>query len=177
MNIEKEYFQTENDANIAITKIREILTMPKPYKRISELPELIQKIQNVYAKLLMQKREEVIGEIQAAMGEIHHTANVKQGDIVQHADITLMEKRNIAERTGELTTLDAMKIQIGNIRRQYLQKLVVVAKPVIDTVTINRSTVCHTVQLKSEEDVDKYVAEIKKTLLQKLNGHDVLHII
>lgn len=177
VNIEKEYFQTENDANIAITKIREILTMPKPYKRISELPELIQKIQNVYAKLLMQKREEVIGEIQAAMGEIHHTANVKQGDIVQHADITLMEKRNIAERTGELTTLDAMKIQIGNIRRQYLQKLVVVAKPDIDTVTINRSTVCHTVQLKSEADVDKYVAEIKKTLLQKLNGHDVLHII
>ena len=44
-------------------------------------------------------------------------------------------------------------------------------------VTINRSTICHTMQLKSEADIDRYVAELKKSLLQKLNGHDVLHII
>ena len=42
---------------------------------------------------------------------------------------------------------------------------------------MSRSTICHTMQLKSEADVDKYVAEIRKTLLQKLDGHDVLHII
>ena len=177
LDTEKEYFQTESDAIAAISKIKEILAMPKPYKRISELPELVQTIQNVYEKLLVQKREEVIGEIQAAMGEIHQTADVKQGDIVQRADAVFIEKRTAAEHAEKLTSLDAMKIQIGNIRQQYLQKLLVVAEPDIDMVTINRSTICHTMQLKSEADIDRYVAEIKKSLLQKLNGHDVLHII
>lgn len=175
---EKEYFQAEDNALSAIVKIREILAMPKPYKHISELPELVQQVQDTYAKLLMQKREEVLGEIRAAMGEIHQTADtLKQGNIVQRADAALTEKRTAAEHAEKLTSLDAMKIQIGNIRQQYLQKLVVVAEPDVDTVTMSRSTICHTMQLKSEADVDKYVAEIRKTLLQKLDGHDVLHII
>ena len=175
---EKEYFQAEDNALSAIAKIREILAMPKPYKHISELPELVQQVQDTYAKLLMQKREEVLGEIRAAMGEIHQTADtLKQGNIVQRADAALTEKRTAAEHAEKLTSLDAMKIQIGNIRQQYLQKLVVVAEPDVDTVTMSRSTICHTMQLKSEADVDKYVAEIRKTLLQKLDGHDVLHII
>ena len=175
---EKEYFQAEDNALSAIAKIREILAMPKPYKHISELPELVQQVQDTYAKLLAQKREEVLGEIRAAMGEIHQTADtLKQGNIVQRADAALTEKRTAAEHAEKLTSLDAMKIQIGNIRQQYLQKLVVVAEPDVDTVTMSRSTICHTMQLKSEADVDKYVAEIRKTLLQKLDGHDVLHII
>lgn len=174
---EKEYFQAEDDALAAVARIKEILAMPKPYKRISELPELVQKMRDVYAKLLMQKREEILGEIQAAMGEIHQTADVKQGDIVQRADAALTEKRTAAEHAEKLTNLDAMKIQINNIRQQYLQKLVAVAEPDVDTVTMPRSTICHTMQLKSEADIDKYVAEIRKTLLQKLSGHDVLHII
>lgn len=175
---EKEYFQAEDDALSAIAKIREILAMPKPYRRISELPELVQRVQDTYAKLLVQKREEVLGEVRAAMGEIHQAADtLKQGKIVQRADASLTEKRTAAEHAEKLTSLDAMKIQISNIRQQYLQKLVVVAEPDVDTVTMSRSTICHTMQLKSEADVDKYVAEIKKTLLQKLDGHDVLHII
>ena len=175
---EKEYFQAEDNALSAIAKIREILAMPKPYKHISELPELVQQVQDTYAKLLAQKREEVLGEIRAAMGEIYQTADtLKQGNIVQRADAALTEKRTTAEHAEKLTSLDAMKIQISNIRQQYLQKLVVVAEPDVDTVTMSRSTICHTMQLKSEADVDKYVAEIRKTLLQKLDGHDVLHII
>lgn len=176
INNEKEYFRTENDALTAAYKIKEIIGLPNPYKRISELPELIQTVQSAYKKLLVQKRKETISEIQAAMGEIHQTADIKQSDIVQRADTSLTEKRTAAENAERLTMLDAMKIQIGNIRQQYLQRLVV-AEPDIDTVTMNRSTVCHTMKLQSEADIDEYVAEIKKTLMDKLNGHDVLHII
>ena len=177
VNAEKEYFQTEDDALAAVTKIKEILANQKPYKRISELPELVQTIRDAYARLLAQKLEEVKAEIQAAMCEIHQTADIKQADIVQRADTALTEKRTSAENADKLTSLDAMKIQIGNIRQQYLQKLAVVAEPDVDTVTVNRSTVCHTMKLKSEADIDEYLAEVKKTLMAKLSGHDVLHII
>jgi len=177
VNEEKEYFQTEDNTLAVVEKIKQIIAMQKPYKRISELPELIQTVQEDYQKLLSQKREEVIGEIQAAMGEIHQTADIKQGDIVQRADDALTEKRTATENADKLINLDAMKIQIGNIRQQYLQKLVVVDEPDIDTVTMSRSAVCHTMKLQSEADIDEYIAEVKRTLMDKLNGHDVLHII
>ena len=176
-NAEKEYFQTEDSALSAIAKIREILAMTKPYRRISELPELVQIVSDSYASLLTKKREEVKAEIQAAMGEIHQTADIRQAEIVQRADNALTEKRTATENADKLTNLDAMKIQIGNIRHQYLQKLAVVAEPDTDTVTVNRNTVCHTMKLKNEADIDEYLAEIKKILMDKLNGHDVLHII
>ena len=174
---EKEYFRTEDKALAAVAKIREILGNQKPYKRISELPELVQTIRDVYAGLLAQKREEVKAEIQAAMGEIHQTADIRQADIVQRADNDLTAKHTAAEHAKKLTSLDAMKIQIGSIRQQYLQKLAVDAEPDLDTVTVSSSNVCHTVKLKNEADIDEYLAEVKRTLMDKLNGHDVLHII
>ena len=177
VNAEKEYFQTEDNALMAIAKIKEILANQKPYKRISELPELVQNVRDAYARLLIQKREEIKTEIQTAMGEIHQTADIKQADIIQRADNALTEKRTAAENADKLTSLDAMKIQIGNIRQQYLQKLAVVAEPDIDTVTVNKNLICNTAKLKSETDIDQYLAEIKKKLMQKLDGHDVLHII
>ena len=79
VNEEKKYFRQRTILFAVVEKIKQIIATQKPYKRISELPELIQTVQEDYQKLLSQKREEVIGEIQAAMGEIHQTADIKQG--------------------------------------------------------------------------------------------------
>ncbi len=151
--------------------------MAKPYRRISELPELVREINEIYQKLLNAKREEIISEIQAAMGEIHRTADIKQAEIVQRADSAFTKKRKSAENADRLTNLDAMRIPIANLRQQYIKKLLITEQPDVNTVTINRSTVCPTVKLQNEEDIDKYPAEIRKKLVEKLNGHDVLHII
>lgn len=176
VSAEKEYFSTEQAALSTFSIMKEILTSEKPYRRISELPELTQSIQEVYDRLLNDKREEVYAEIRAAMGEIHQTATIEQTDIVRRADAELEDKKSSAEQSDKLTALDAMKVQIAGIRQRYLQKLVTVETSV-DTVTMNRSTVCHTMKLQSEADIDAYVAEIKKTLMERLEGHDVLHII
>jgi len=176
VSAEKEYFSAEQAALTTLSKMKEILESAKPYRRISELPELTQSIQEVYDRLLNNKREEVYAEIHAAMGEIHQTATIEQTDIVHRADAELEDKKHRAEQSEQLTVLDAMKIQIANIRQRYLQKLVK-AKPSVDTVTMNRSTVCHTMKLQSEADIDAYLAEIKTTLMERLEGHDVLHII
>ena len=174
---EKEYFQGEDNVLSAMAEIKDIVAMSAPYSRIRELPELVRKIREVYDRLLSEKREEILDEIQAAMAEIHQTADEKQHDIVQRADEALGDKKTAAQNADRLTNLDAMKIQIGNIRRQYMQKLIVSEKPELNAVTINRSSVCHTMKLKSEADIDEYVAEIKMALMEKLKGHDELHII
>ena len=47
----------------------------------------------------------------------------------------------------------------------------------VDTVTANRGTICYTIKLENEGDIDRYVADIKDKLMEMLDGHDVLHII
>ena len=44
-------------------------------------------------------------------------------------------------------------------------------------MTANRGSICYTIKLESEADIDQYVADIKEKLMEMLNGHDVLHII
>lgn len=177
LSAETEYLQAEDEANRAIAQIRSIISMPKPYNRIAELPNLIQQVQNTYNQLLKLKRDDLLSEIQSAMGEIHQTAALEQKDIVTRADNALEAKKNAATQATALTQLDAMKIQIANIRQQYMKALVVVNAPDIDTVTVNRSSICYTTKLENKNDIDAYVDEIREKLLDMLDGHDVLHII
>lgn len=177
LSSEKEYLQAEQEATNALAQINAIIHMPKPYKKIAELPNLMQTVRNIYNQLLELKKQDVISEIQAAMGEIHQTAELDQKDIVTKADAALTAKKKAVSEAETLTQLDAMKIQIANIRQQYLKALVVVSAPNVDTITASRSSICYSIKLENEADVDKYVADIKKKLMGMIDGHDVLHII
>ena len=177
LSSEKEYLQAEQEATSALAQINAIIHMPKPYKKIAELPNLMQTVRNIYNQLLELKKQDVISEIQAAMGEIHQTAELDQKDIVTKADAALTAKKKAVSEAETLTQLDAMKIQIANIRQQYLKALVVVSAPNVDTITASRSSICYSIKLENEADVDKYVADIKKKLMGMIKGHDVLHII
>ena len=174
---EKDYLQTEQEAIRALNRIDTIIKMPKPYSSISEIPGLMQEIKTVYDKLLDFKKQEVISDIQSALGEVRQTASMEQQNIVEDADTVFGTKKEAAMSATNLTQLDAMKIQISNTRQQYLRALVVPSEPDIDTVTASRSSISHTAKLENEEDIDKYVSDIKDTLKEMLDGHDVLHII
>ena len=177
MSAEKDYLQAEHEATKALSQIDTIIKMPKPYKSISELPGLMQTVKNTYGQLLEFKKQEVLSEIQAAMGEIHQTAKMDQKSIVERADNALGDKKNAASAATTLTALDAMRIQISNLRQQYLKALMAEPKPDVDTVTASRNSISYTVKLENEEDIDKYVSDIKEKLVEMLEGHDVLHII
>lgn len=177
LSSEMEYLQAEQEATRALSQIRAIIKMPKPYKNIADLPTLIQKVQNAYTQLMDLKRQEVYSEIQAAMGEIHQTANYNQKDIIAKADDALGAKKKAAADATTLTQLDAMRIQISNIRQQYIKALMVPVEPDEKVATAYRSSLGYTIKLKNEADVDKYVADIKEKLMEMLEGNDELHII
>ena len=177
LTAESEYLQAEQEAAKALAQIKNILAMQKPYKNIADLPTLIQKVQMVYGQLLDLKKQDVYAEIQGAMGEIHQTAQFDQKDIVAKADDALGSKKKAAADATTLTQLDAMKIQIASIRQQYIKSLMIPAKPDEKVATASRSSLGYSIKLKSEEDIDKYVAEIKNKLMELLDGNDVLHII
>lgn len=177
LTAESEYLQAEQEATRALAQIKNILAMQKPYKNISDLPTLMQQVQMVYGQLLDLKKQDVYAEIQGAMGEIHQTAQYDQKDIVAKADDALGAKKKAAADATTLTQLDAMKIQIASIRQQYIKALMIPSKPDEKVATASRSSLGYSVKLKSEEDIDKYVAEIKDRLMELLDGNDVLHII
>lgn len=177
LTAESEYLQAEQEATRALAQIKNILAMQKPYKNITDLPTLMQQVQTVYEQLLDLKKQDVYAEIQGAMGEIHQTAQYDQKDIVAKADDAFESKKKAAADATTLTQLDAMKIQIASIRQQYIKALMVPAKPDEKVATASRSSLGYSIKLKSEEDIDKYVAEIKDKLMELLDGNDVLHII
>lgn len=177
MNDEKDYLQAEADATRAINQIQSIVNMPSPYNKISELPNLMQEVTKIYNELLDLKKQEVIADIQAAMGEIHRTATIKQKDILEKADAALTAKRDAANVCETLTALDAMKIQIANIRQQYLKALMVEDEPDVNIATLSRASICFSAKLESEKDIDDYLAKLKEKLMQSLDGHDVVQII
>ena len=177
MNDEKDYLQAEADATRAINQIQSIVNMPSPYNKISELPNLMQEVTKIYNGLLDLKKQEVIADIQAAMGEIHRTATIQQKDILEKSDAALTAKRDAANVCETLTALDAMKIQIANIRQQYLKALMVEDESDVNIATLSRASICFSAKLESEKDIDDYLAKLKDKLMQSLDGHDVVQII
>ena len=64
-----------------------------------------------------------------------------------------------------------------HLRQQYLRALVKLVTPGIKMVTVNRGSLCTTIQLENVADVDKYVAQIREKLVGMLEDNDVVHII
>ncbi|MBP9989226.1 MAG: BREX system P-loop protein BrxC [Ruminococcus sp.] len=178
LSSESEYLQAEQEAMTALSQIKNIIKMQKPYKHIADIPSLVQNVQSVYGQLLELKKQDVISEIQSAMAEIHQTATIEQKQIVVQADSALEAKKNAASTTATLTQLDAMRIQIANIRQQYLKALVIKDdEPKVRTTSLPRNAIGHVATIRSAEDIDNYIAEVKEKLTQALEDNDVLHII
>ncbi len=177
LSAEEEYLNGQNEAKDALSQIKAVVDMKKPYKKISTLPGLIQSVNSVYARLLNEKKQEVSSEIMAAMDEIYQTAQPEQADIVLKADEALKAKENSISNSATLTQLDAMRIQIANIKRQYINALMIPTEADEKTVTVSRGTLGYSVKLKCEEDIDKYLSEIKQKLMSRLDECDVLHIV
>ena len=134
-------------------------------------------VEKAYRELLNLKSQEVFAEMDAAMAEICRSASANQQDVVDMATKAFAEKGDAANAARSLTALDAMKIQIANLRQKYLKALVVAVEPDIKAKTVNRIGLCTVAKLESEADVDKYVADLRAKLLEMLEGNDVLHII
>lgn len=177
MSRERSYLEADISLMDALRNIQTILMMPKPYRKIAELPTLVQQVYNAYAGLMETKRTDVAAEIRSALAEIHSSAAPGQTEIVERADKALQDKKSQMENLPTLTELDALRIQIQNIQQQYLKILTAPVDPQMDVVTVNRGSVCHAAKLKTPQEVEAYTAMVREKLLSMLDGHDVIHII
>ena len=181
MLVEYDYIKADSSAVSALAEINSILGLDKPYKRISELPTLLQKVEKSYDELQNLKCQEVYEEINAAKAEVEALANGKE-EILSVAKSEFNQKTNQATAADTITQLDAMKPAIQTLKQSYIKMLMTKSadeekETKVSYNEVTRTTILHAANLKSEEDIDAYVKELKQKLQKELDGYDELHLI
>lgn len=196
---ERDYFATDMDTQEVFRAIYSILSMPKPYGRIGELPELISRVKSAYQSLLDLKKDEVAENIRQCMQDVHQLAMEARDakDLLKKADDYFVEKREVAKQALSLTELDAMITQLLNYKDTVCKRMEILATPVPtpqpktgessgkqDThvipprkiATVRRYDLCSVKRLQSKEEIDAYVEGIRQKLYQTLDRCDGVQI-
>ena len=132
VNKERDYFATDAEALDVFHTIASILSMPKPYDRIGELPELISKVKAAYTGLLDIKKDEVAENIRQCMQDVHQLATEARGDatsLLRQADDYFVGKREAAKAATSLTELDAMITQLLNYKDNVCRRMEIMVAP------------------------------------------------
>lgn len=197
VNKERDYFATDAEALDVFHTIATILSMPKPYDRIGELPELVSKVKAAYTGLLDIKKDEVAENIRQCMQDVHQLATEARGDataLLHQADDYFVGKRETAKEASSLTELDAMITQLLNYKDNICRRMELMAashqtpdpvkpgqsggvapKPQKIT-TVRRYDLCSVKRLQSAEDIDKYLEGIREKLMKTLENCDGIQI-
>jgi hypothetical protein len=191
LHSERNYFTTAPDITEKIIELSNILEMEKPYTRIKDLPDLMQDAKTAYGKLLVQKKEEVLGIITQCMGDVHTLAGVasRADGEVKKSDIRFTEyKQKVADATS-LSELDTMIIQLLNYKDQVCKRSETIlyegstqSRKVGEQpkqkkiVQIRRYDVFPVKRLSSQEDIEHYLDGIRKKLNDTLEGNDSIQI-
>ena len=128
---ERDYFSTDLNTQDTFKTIAEILSMPKPYRRIGELPELLSQVKAAYEALLNQKKEEVAEIIRQCMEDVHQLAGEARNadQLLRQADDHFANKRTVAKTATALTDLDAMTTQLLAYKDNICKRMEVLAAP------------------------------------------------
>jgi len=191
MQNERDYFIVDTDTSNKISEITQILSMPRPYERIKDLPELMQSIKTAYEQLLEHKKEEIYGIIIQCMDDIHTLAGVggKAKEEVEIADARFSEYKIKTTEALSLTVLDAMATQLqkykdtvcNRVEALLFETVPLPGKKVNDlqpprVVQMRRYDVFPVKRLQSREDVDAYLDGIKNKLYETLENNDGIQI-
>lgn len=188
---ERDYFAADADAQNAVSTISAIVTSAKPYKRIGELPELVQNVKAAYGKLLEMKREEVAENIRQCMEDVHQLAGEVRGAeaLLHQADDHFAAKRETAQNASSLTELDAMTTQLLTYKDTVCRRMEALHEepqtpsaqpnapiPRLNIKPIRRMDLCPAKRLRTQEDIDRYVEEIRAKLTRVLESSDGVQI-
>ena len=194
INRERDYLSADTDAQSAVSTISNILSMPKPYGRIGELPELMQKVKTAYAALLDMKREEVNENIRQCMQDVHQLAGEARdaGTLLHQADDHFAAKREEGKTASSLTDLDAMSMQLLSYKDTVCRRMEALhdtpqpnpsaqggdapAPRRLNIKTMRRYDLCAIKRLNSKEDIDQYIENIREKLYRALENSDGVQI-
>jgi hypothetical protein len=191
---ERDYFASGSGAGAKIDGITAILEDPKPYGRIKDLTELMQGVRADHGELLEQKKEEVRELITRCMGDIHTLAGTgaRLRETVGKADEHFTQKRQEVAQVASLNDLDAMITRLPGFRDQVCGRIEAImregeggetpggdknapAKP-RNVATVRRGDIFPARELRSREEIDRYIDRVREKLYETLTNRDGVQI-
>ena len=200
MRDEAVYVEGDDGVKDALGKIAEIIALEKPYRRIQELPSLVQSARMAYDRLVAAKHDDMLRKLQSSLDEIESYAEAEGADaaaqvglIVQDAKRAALARRDAIHSAETCSKLDSISAQIDAWRSSQLAKVDAAvaaaraeqtpasggsaktdkpAPPKRKTKVVNRASALPSEVLRSEADIDAYLAKVKGRLLAALDDED-----
>ena len=191
-----DYIAENVDARQAMEELKSIIEIPASgpyaYGRIPELNELISRIKTAHSEMLKAKRMAVLNTIaeNAKLIEDAAQGNSKVAHLVSEAKIFLDARKQKVETLKNLALIDSLIPQITSRVDDYRLRIEEALKPAAAPTTeggeppkpakkyvrVSRQQVFRPKRLESESEIDAYVAEIRKQMLNLLKGNDGIEL-
>ena len=191
-----DYINQNADAKKALDTIRLILmvhpTEPYNYKRIPELNALMVTVSTEHEKMLAAKREYLYDIIRQCKDQIHSA--VKNGDgkkYADQADTYYEDQRSKIAGMQVLALMDGLEPPMWTYKDEICEKIELVQRPPVVTPPksptpdqpvapvkpkhikqIHRQAIFPLRTLESEEEIDAYLAGVKKQMLNMMKDCD-----
>ncbi len=190
---DSDYIAENADARQAMEELRSIITVPASgayaYNRIPELNDWISRIKTAHSEMLKAKRSAVLNTIaeNARLIVDASQGNNKVAHIVNEANIFLDARKQKVESLRNLALIDALIPQITSRVDDYRLRIEEALKPVPASegeqpkptkkfVRVSRQQVFRPKRLASESEINAYIEEIRKQMLDLLKGNDGIEL-
>ena len=171
------------------------------YSRIPKLNDAISVINDVKLELLKNKKQDLFELIDGCLEALNDKAKEdeeKLADILNSAKDEFDSKRADIENSSSLLNLGAYEVMIIKVKDKYITQIEEALKPVEEVIaqenvqqskveekkevevkpaplkirSLNRQVVFDTARLESEEDIDRYLRDVRERLVNALKGND-----
>ena len=200
MRNDLDYLDSDEDAKHALNQMRLITSVfdgkTYDYKRISELKELQSTVETAHNAMLEEKRAALYEVVRSCLEEIHKNASVNEQtkSVSDKADSFYTQKKEQIAAEKSLALLDGLSVPMWSYKDQATLSIEGFMKPKEvnpvkpadeDDKTQSKKVIIKKVArqqmfparvLKTEEDIDAYVENIRKQMKQYLQGSDGIQI-
>ncbi len=196
LRIDSDYIAKDEEANQALNQIRQITSIPAEgefrYDRIRELHDLVLKVKASHGKMLDDKREHLREIVRQCMEEIHTLAleNSSIKNISNTADNFFTQQKEKIDSYQLLTMLDGLEPPIWKYRDDTISRIDAILNPPVKPVPtapdsgqqsqpkkelikpLHRQLIFPAKTLRTEDEIDTYVDNIRANLKQLLKECD-----
>ena len=186
-----DYFVEYPEVQSALGRIRTIITYQDNYNysQIKDLNGLISTVKTVQAQLVGKKKDEIGDVIDQCLAAVEASAqrdSAKLAGILSQARIKFRNRKDELQGLNDLALLDAKASQIWSDKDSFIKTMDTALKPTPPkpddkkpTKKVRKSfrnAILQQKKLHSQDEIDKYVEELRKNLMAMLAGYDEIDI-
>lgn len=180
---EQGFFDDDDMYATKLDEISRILDMPKPFSYISQLNGLLNDINAIHNTRLQERISDEINKLDGVYEDVASFAATieKSANVLSEFKSYIEGQKEQLLHTSKITFVTTVNSQVEHKRREVLKQLSIIAQnnqPIpqgqeqIKMTTLHKSSLLSTTVIKSEEDIEKIVEELRRKLKEALEDYD-----